>query len=137
LNSHLHCSIIGTCLSDAELRRLLERLKISGIDFLRMSTSCTCLACSWQTGRARARKFCKRRWIVATRLRFNRFAKAKDEATVALLWEQSIKVRHSGRLLGGSDASRLNQDKLVQKAFGDIHMLSHLMGATNWPICSA
>src|SRR5690349_10343298 len=32
LNSHLHCSIIGTCLSAGELRRLLGRLKIAGID---------------------------------------------------------------------------------------------------------
>src|SRR5262245_21644677 len=32
LNSNLHCSIIGTCLSAGELRRLLVRLKIPGVD---------------------------------------------------------------------------------------------------------
>jgi hypothetical protein len=32
LNSHLHCSIIGTCLTAGELRRLLVRLKIAGIE---------------------------------------------------------------------------------------------------------
>jgi hypothetical protein len=61
----------------------------------------------------------------------NRFAKAKDNAAVAALWQQAIK---GGDIPGGYWAVLTHpdsSDKLVQKAFGDIHMLSHLMGATN------
>src|SRR5262245_32188947 len=32
LNTSLHCSIIGTCLSAAELRRLLVKINVAGAD---------------------------------------------------------------------------------------------------------
>src|SRR3954468_10099355 len=32
INTNLHCSVIGTCLSAAELRRVLVKLKIAGIE---------------------------------------------------------------------------------------------------------
>lgn len=61
----------------------------------------------------------------------NRFGKARDDAAVGVLWQQAIK---GGDIPGAYWAVLTHadsSDKLVQKAFGDIHMLSHLMGATN------
>jgi len=136
LNSHLHCSIIGTCLSDAELRRLLERLKISGIDSAdehELHMLGVLLADRPGQGAKVLQKALDRRHEIT----LHRFAKAKDEATVALLWEQSIK---GGDIPGAYWAVLTHPDstdKLVQKAFGDIHMLSHLMGRPTAPICSA
>ena len=44
INASLHCSIIGTCLSAAELRSLLIRLKLDGAETAR-TTSCTAKGC--------------------------------------------------------------------------------------------
>jgi hypothetical protein len=130
LNSHLHCSIIGTCMSAGELRRLLGRLKIAGIetaDEHELHMLGVLLANRPDQGAKFLQKALDRRH----ELTINRFAKAKDDAAVAVLWQQAIK---GGDIPGAYWAVLTHpdsSDKLVQKAFGDIHMLSHLMGATN------
>ena len=130
LNSHLHCSIIGTCMSAGELRRLLVRLKIAGIesaDEHELHMLGVLLADRPDQGAKLLQKALDRRH----ELTLNRFAKAKDDAAVGSLWQQAIK---GGDIPGAYWAVLTHpdsSDKLVQKAFGDIHMLSHLMGATN------
>lgn len=130
LNSHLHCSIVGTCLSAGELRRLLVRLKIAGLetaDEHELHMLGVLLADRPDQGAKVLQKTLDRRHEVT----IHRFAKAKDDASVAALWQQAIK---GGDIAGAYWAVLTHQDssdKLVQKAFGDIHMLSHLMGATN------
>jgi hypothetical protein len=61
----------------------------------------------------------------------NRFAKAKDDAAIGALWKKAV----SGGDIPGAYWAVLTHadasDKMVQQAFGDVHMLSHLMGATN------
>ena len=51
----LHCSIIGTCLSSDELRRLLRKLKLGG-RMLR-TTSCTASPCASPANPARRQSF--------------------------------------------------------------------------------
>ena len=131
LNSHLHCSIIGTCMSAGELRRLLVRLKIGGIETadeheLHM-LGVLLLADRPDQGAKLLQMALDRRHEVT----INQFAKAKDDVAVAILWQKAIA---GGDIPGGYWAVLTHpnsSDKLVQKAFGDIHMLSHLMGATN------
>lgn len=130
LNSHLHCSIIGTCLSAGELRRLLVRLKIAGIesaDEHELHMLGVLLADRPEQGAKILQKALDRRHEVT----LNRFAKAKGDGEIAALWQKAITV---GDIAGAYWAVLTHpdsSDKLVQKAFGDIHMLSHLMGATN------
>jgi hypothetical protein len=130
LNSHLHCSIIGTCMSAGELRRLLVRLKIAGIetaDEHELHMLGVLLADRPDQGAKLLQKALDRRHEVT----LNRFAKAKDDAAVAVLWQQAVK---GGDIAGAYWAVLTHpdsSDKLVQKAFGNVHMLSHLMGATN------
>ena len=130
LNTNLHCSVIGTCLSAAELRRILVRLEIAGIetaDEHELHMLGVLLANRPKEGGKLLQRALDRRHQVA----LNRFARAKDDAAIAALWE---KASTGGDIPGAywavlthPDAS----DKMVQKAFGDVHMLSHLMGATN------
>ena len=130
LNSHLHCSIIGTCLSAGELRRLLLRLKIAGIesaDEHELHMLGVLLADRPDQGAKLLQKALDRRHEVT----LHRFAKAKGDSAVATLWQQAIK---GGDIPGAYWAALTHPDstdKLVQKAFADVHMLSHLMGATN------
>jgi hypothetical protein len=130
LNSHLHCSIIGTCLSAGELRRLLARLKIAGIDTAdehELHMLGVLLADRPEEGAKVLQKTLDRRHEVT----LHQFARAKGDAAVAALWQRAIK---GGDIPGAYWAVLTHPDstdKLVQKAFGDVHMLSHLMGATN------
>jgi hypothetical protein len=130
INTNLHCSVIGTCLSAAELRRVLVKLKIAGIetaDEHELHMLGVLLANRPQGGGKLLQKTLDRRHEVA----LNQFAKARDDAAIGALWKKAVS---SGDIPGAywavlthPDAS----DKMVQKAFGDVHMLSHLMGATN------
>jgi hypothetical protein len=130
LNSHLHCSIIGTCLSAAELRRLLVRLKVAGIetaDEHELHMLGVLLANRPEEGAKLLQKTLDRRHQVAV----HQFAKAKDDASIAALWRKAVAA---GDIPGAYWAVLTHpdsSDKLVQTAFGDVHMLSHLMGATN------
>jgi hypothetical protein len=130
INTNLHCSVIGTCLSAAELRRVLVKLKIAGIetaDEHELHMLGVLIANRPQEGGKLLQKTLDRRHQVA----LNQFAKTRDDATIGGLWKKAVS---SGDIPGAywavlthPDAS----DKMVQKAFGDVHMLSHLMGATN------
>lgn len=130
INTNLHCSVIGTCLSAAELRRVLVKLKIAGIetaDEHELHMLGVLLASRPQEGGKLLQKTLDRGHEVT----LNQFAKARGDAAIGALWKKAVS---SGDIPGAywavlthPDAS----DKMVQKAFGDVHMLSHLMGTTN------
>ena len=106
LHQSLHCSIIGTCLSAAELRRLLVRLKIQGTEICRRPRPAHDRRPAGRPPRPGRQASCKRRSIGGTSPTLNQFAKAKDAAAVAALWEEAHRARrHSGRLLGSAHPS--------------------------------
>jgi hypothetical protein len=130
INAHLHCSIIGTCLTPGELRRLLLRLKVVGADTAGDHDAHilgVLLAGRPKEGAKLLQKALDRRHRTA----LNRFAKAPDQAALCALWEEAM---------GGGDipgaywallTHPLATNHMVQHAFGDVHMLLHLVGATN------
>ena len=130
LHSHLHCSIIGTCLTADELRRLLVRLNVAGADTAGdhdMHMLGVLLAARAEEGAKHLQKTLDRRHRVA----LNRFAKAQDAEALCELWEAAMK---GGDLPGAYWAlltHPLTTDLMARHAFGDVHMLSHLVGATN------
>jgi hypothetical protein len=130
LNASLHCSIIGTCLSAGELRRLLIRLRVAGAETTGdhdLHMLGVLLAARPKEGAKLLQKTLDRRHQLA----INRFAKAKDGAAVCALWEEAMA---SGEIPGAYWAlltHSLTTDQMVRHAFGDVHMISHLVGATN------
>ena len=59
------------------------------------------------------------------------YARAKDEATLRRMWDDSVQ---SGDIPGAYWALLSHPaatDAVVKKAFRDVHMLSHLVGAAN------
>src|SRR6201999_3906815 len=81
LSSNLHCSIIGTCLSAGELRRLLVKLKVAGAETVNehdLHMLGVLLAERPQEGGKLLQKTLDRRHQSA----INQFAKAKDDAAL-------------------------------------------------------
>ena len=130
LNSNLHCSIIGTCLSAPELRRLLMRLNIpsaEAADEHDLHMLGVLLAGRPLEGAKLLQKTLDRRHQLA----LNQFARAKDDAGIAALWDKAVSAGDIPGAYWAVLTHASSSDKLVQKVFGDVHMLSHLMGATN------
>jgi hypothetical protein len=130
LSAHLHCSIIGTCMTAPELRRLLIKLKVGGAEAAGdhdMHMLGVLLAGRAKEGAKHLQKALDRRH----RAPLSRFAKARDAQALCDLWEEAM---NGGDIPGAYWAlltHPLATDHMVRHAFGDVHMLSHLVGATN------
>jgi hypothetical protein len=128
LNSNLHCSIVGTCLSTGDLRQLMGKLNIAAIPALSehdLHKHGVKLASQRDASGKLLHKALDRRHKAA----LNQFAKAKTEAEVAALWGEAVQ---RGEIPGAYWAvltHPLTGPMLVKRAFGEVHMLSHLVGA--------
>jgi len=126
----LHCSIIGTCLSTAELRRALVRIGVSGAetaDEHDLHVSGVTLAGRRDAGAKLLHKALDRRHETSIR----RYSAARDDEALARLWDEAIK---SGDIPGAYWALLTHPaatEELVKRAFRAVHMLSHLVGAAN------
>lgn len=129
LDPHIHCSVIGTCLSAHELRRLVPRY--ADIDAKRASDleihhAAVELAAGGEGAKA-LHKSLDARYAAVIR----RFHPAKDADALVACWEESLAL---GDVPGAYWAllthARTTPD-LRQRAFGEVHMLSHLVGAAN------
>lgn len=130
LHHSLHCSIIGTCLTTVELRQLLVRLKVQGAasaDEHAVHQLGVVLANRPQVGAKLLQKTLDRRHRTA----LTRFAKAKGPEGVLALWDDAVK---SGDIPGAYWAALTHPattETVVKRVFGEVHMLSHLVGAAN------
>jgi hypothetical protein len=130
LHHSLHCSIIGTCLSSADLRRLLIRLKVQGVEVAddhEVHMLGVVLAGRANAGAKHLQKALDRRHQSA----LSQFAKAKDADALAALWQEALK---RGEVPGAYWALLTHPaatDAMVKEVFGQVHMLSHLVGAAN------
>ena len=130
LHGSLHCSIIGTCLTTGDLRRLLLRLKVIGAeaaDDHDLHVMGVLLAGKSKVGAKHLQKALDRRHELALK----QFAKAKDAAALAALWKDAL---GRGDIPGAYWAlipHPAATDHMVKEVFGEVHMLSHLVGAAN------
>lgn len=130
LNDSVHCSIIGTCLTTGELRRVMN--KALGADVAHLSD---------HDLHARAVGLCNRHNASSKLLQkaldarheaaIKRFARLGGEAAVMQAWAEA---RRAGDIPGAYWAVLTHPDVErpgMKQAFGDVHMLSHLVGAAN------
>lgn len=128
LDPHLHCSVIGTCCSSHDLKKLLARfIDVQGMDELTLHHEAVRLAglggeASRQMGKALDRRY------EAT---LQRYARARDDAGLRDLWSASLKAGEVPGAYWAVLTHRRATESLRQQAFGDVHMLSHLVGAAN------
>lgn len=128
MDPHLHCSIIGTCLPTGELRRLMSRfMEVEGRTDLEVHHEAVRLVTHHPEAARAINKALDRRHDASVR----RFSRASDAPGLEALWKQALK---SGDVPGAYWAvmtHRRADPPLRQLVFGDVHMLSHLVGAAN------
>lgn len=128
MDSHLHCSVIGTCLSTAELRKLMARfIHVGDLSDLDVHHEAVRLASQNHDVSRALHKALDRRHDASV----TRFGRARDAAALGELWQQAL---DSGEVPGAYWAvltHRRTTADLRQRVFGDVHMLSHLVGAAN------
>jgi hypothetical protein len=127
---NLHCSIVGTCLTTAELRHIVDKVKAGAAVIASDHDLHMCgvmLASHRETGAKFLQKALDRRHRTA----IARFAKAPDAAAVLALWDEALK---QGDIPGAYWAALTHPETtedVIKRVFGDVHMLSHLVGAAN------
>jgi len=128
LHSHFHCSIIGTCLTLEELRfiakkHLLTSQKASDHE---LHSSFVCLAKN-ADGPTR---HCQKRLDKKYRATVKHSTQFKTNAGLLSLWQAALA---SGDIAGTYWAIVTHpsvEEGLLERIFGEVHMLSHLSGAS-------
>ena len=128
--TNLHCSIIGTCLTTAELRQIsvkLGRREAPDATEHDMHASAVLLAGKRHDGAKLLHKTLDRRHRAA----IGKFDQAKTVQEVRSLWQEALK---RGDVPGAYWAALTHpacNHALVREIFAEVHMLSHLVGASN------
>ena len=128
-NTNLHCSIVGTCLCTRELRQILKKLGLAppeSTDHELHGTAVT-LAGRHDIGA----KLLHKALDLCHRTAVNQFAKARNEDEVRVLWREAVR---RGEIPGAYWAVLTHPattPKIVREAFGEVDMLSHLVGSAN------
>jgi hypothetical protein len=125
-----HCSIIGTCLTAAELRHFFVKLRQpdakSATDH-DLHGRGVCIAGKRDDAAKLLQKWIDKRHETAIK----RFAKASTATQVRDLWLQALA---SGDIPGAYWAVHTHpaaDRSLINQVFGEVHMLSHLVGSSN------
>jgi hypothetical protein len=126
----LHCSIVGTCLSAAELRHFFLKVgeadaKIASDNVLH-ANGVRAAGSHGFLGKLLNKTLDKRHEAT-----IRRFAKASSPARLRELWLEAFE---QGNIPGGYWAVLTHpaaDRPLIEEAFGQVHMLSHMVGSSN------
>ncbi|RZA06184.1 MAG: DUF2325 domain-containing protein, partial [Proteobacteria bacterium] len=128
LDANFQCSIIGTCMTTAALRKVMARfIHVHGVSDLDIHHEAVWMASAPGPASKALHKALDNQHS-ATLLRL---ARVSDAVALGALWEDALR---SGDIPGAYWAlltHRHATNALRKKVFGDVHMLSHLVGAAN------
>jgi hypothetical protein len=130
LSPSLHCSIIGTCLSTAALRQLFARLNqpdaktVSDHDLHSRTVK---IAGQHDVAGKLLNKMLDKRHEA----HIKRFAKAKTAQEVRTLWVAALEQGDIPGAYWAVLSHPATDQALVSEVFGEVHMLSHLVGTAN------
>jgi hypothetical protein len=129
LSKHLHCSIIGTCLSTSELRQILSKTNFvcDGASDHELHGQGVRLAGQHDGAGKLLHKTLDKRH----RLAISRLEKVKTAEEVRALWRDAVKRGDIPGAYWAVFTHPATTDVLVREVFGEVHMLSHLVGAAN------
>jgi hypothetical protein len=125
----LHCSIIGTCLTTEDLRHLLIRLNLAqpGIDDHEAHKIGVSIAGRHDLPTKKLNKLLDERH----RLTIASFSRALSADAVRALWKAALQSADIPGSYWATLTHPAADHSLISEAFGDVHMLSHLVGAAN------
>ncbi|HWB51187.1 MAG TPA: DUF2325 domain-containing protein [Stellaceae bacterium] len=127
---NLHCSIIGTCLSTAELRQVfvkLGRKEAPGASEHDVHASAVLIAGRQHDGGKLLHKALDRRHRAA----IAQFEKAKTLGEVRALWQAALERGDVPGAYWAALTHPATDEALIREIFAEVHMLSHLVGAAN------
>lgn len=130
LSSNLHCSVIGTCLSTADLRQFFVKLK----DPLAKTASeheIHSLAVAGAGRRDLPGKLLHKLLDKKHETHVRRFSKASTLEEVRVLWRDSVEKGEVPGAYWATLTHPATDQALAREAFCEVHMLSHLMGQSN------
>lgn len=130
LPSAYHCSIIGTCLSTADLRKLVSKLGFPEAKAL-TDHDLHKYGVTLAGKRDGSGKFLQKALDRKHQTFIVRFEHADSEAALGRLWDEAAL---NGDIPGAYWATLTHPhagDALRRRIFGEVHMLSHLVGAAN------
>jgi hypothetical protein len=124
-STHLHCSIIGTCVSTGELRQILKKLGLAPPDSTdhELHGTAVSLAGRHDIGGKLLNKALDQRH----RLAVSQFARASAEDAVRLLWREAVRRGEVPGAYWATLTHGATTPALIREAFGEVHMLSHLV----------
>ena len=127
--SSLHCSIIGTCLSAQELRHLLTKLKLAmpGASDHDLHSLAVGLAARHEEPARQLHKALDQRH----RLAVSQFARATDTGALRQCWQEAVKRGDIPSAYWATLTHPAANQAMIREAFGEVHMLSHLVGSAN------
>ncbi|HQT78495.1 MAG: hypothetical protein B7Z80_17090 [Rhodospirillales bacterium 20-64-7] len=128
-NTNLHCSIIGTCLSTHDLRQILKKLGLAAQHHTdhELHGIAVSLAARHDDAARHLHKALDQRHKLAV----SQFGRAASEDALRTLWQGGVQ---GGDIPGAYWATLTHPhatQTLIREAFGEVHMLSHLVGSAN------
>jgi uncharacterized protein DUF2325 len=128
-NTNLHCSIIGTCLSNADLRQMLKKFGLASQDCTdhELHGIAVTLAGRNDDAARLLHKALDRRHKLAV----SQFCRADTEDALRTLWHEFMRRGDIPGAYWATLTHPLATQAMIREAFGEVHMLSHLVGSAN------
>lgn len=125
-----HCTIIGTCLTLGELRKVAAKAQVRSAETLsdyELHGAFVGAAGGSNLVSKLVHKLLERKYAGQV----SRFAGAQTAGEVARLWDRSRKEGDIPGAVWALASHSLPCSELRDRAYGEVHMLSHLSGASN------
>lgn len=131
MNASWMCSLIGTCLTLAELRRVQRRAKLTlikpDISDYEIHVYFVNAASRNEDAARIMQKMLERKYA----LTWKKFALAGTAQELEKIWNDCLAEGDVAGPYWAVLAHPLSTPELKERAFGEVHMLSHLVGSTN------
>lgn len=129
LDAHFHCSVIGTCVSLHELRRICQKINIRidvNVSDYELHRGFVSLAHEPCDTTRRLHKHLDRKY----KRDIDNIAKIRSLDAFRDRWQAAMKTGHIAGPYWALVTHPLAPNELLQQIYGDVHMLSHLSGAS-------
>ncbi|MCW8874519.1 MAG: DUF2325 domain-containing protein [Gammaproteobacteria bacterium] len=129
LDSQTHCSVIGTCLSLGELRRLRRKIGVclhATLTDYELHRAFVGIAGNQTHASRQLHKYLDQKYRVTIRC----FSRLHEPAALESRWEEAIESGDIAAAYWALVTHPRVTDTLADRVYGEVHMLSHLAGAT-------
>ena len=131
LEEKQHCPVIGSCLSLEELKKIARKAGYVGamsgnrFDAYRLHVEAVSLSCTRNAAAEAMHKLLERKYALVVA----RFERARTDADVLALWREHIERGEVAGAMWAALTHKAASHETRHVVYGDVHMLSHQIGA--------